>query len=128
MGTYQVPRNVKGEGRILFIFSTKALIYTLIGIGIGFIFVLLFGIVNLPIVGYIFMGICAILGFVIATFKVPDTTAFEITKKTGGENIDDVIKRAFKFRKSGGNIYVYKDEDIEDTVIEENTKSKGGKF
>lgn len=25
---YQIPRNVKGEGRILFIFSTKALIYT----------------------------------------------------------------------------------------------------
>ena len=23
---YQIPRNVKGEGRILFIFSTKALI------------------------------------------------------------------------------------------------------
>lgn len=28
---YQIPRNVKGEGRILFIFSTKALIYTGIG-------------------------------------------------------------------------------------------------
>ena len=25
MGTYNVPRNVKGEGRILFIFSTKSL-------------------------------------------------------------------------------------------------------
>lgn len=25
---YQIPRNVKGEGRILYIFSTKALIYT----------------------------------------------------------------------------------------------------
>ena len=24
MGTYNVPRNVKGEGRILFIFSTKS--------------------------------------------------------------------------------------------------------
>ena len=28
---YPVPRNVKGEGRILFIFSTKALITTGIG-------------------------------------------------------------------------------------------------
>ena len=26
MGTYMIPRNTKGEGRILFIFSTKALI------------------------------------------------------------------------------------------------------
>ena len=32
MGTYNLPRNVKGEGRILFIFSSKALIYTFIGV------------------------------------------------------------------------------------------------
>lgn len=31
MGTYMIPRNTKGEGRILFIFSTKALIYTVVG-------------------------------------------------------------------------------------------------
>lgn len=31
---YQIPRNVKGEGRILFIFSTKALIYTGVGAAI----------------------------------------------------------------------------------------------
>ena len=31
---YQIPRNVKGEGRILYIFSTKALIYTAVGAGI----------------------------------------------------------------------------------------------
>ena len=27
MGTYNIPRNVKGEGRILFIFSGKSMIY-----------------------------------------------------------------------------------------------------
>ena len=31
MGTYMIPRNTKGEGRILFIFSTKALIFTVVG-------------------------------------------------------------------------------------------------
>lgn len=31
MGTYNIPRNVKGEGRILFVFSGKSLIYTVIG-------------------------------------------------------------------------------------------------
>ena len=31
MGTHMIPRNTKGEGRILFIFSTKAMIYTAIG-------------------------------------------------------------------------------------------------
>ena len=37
MGTYNLPRNVKGENRILFIFSTKSLIYTVVAAGIGLI-------------------------------------------------------------------------------------------
>lgn len=32
MGTHMIPRNTKGEGRLLFIFSNKALIYTVVGI------------------------------------------------------------------------------------------------
>lgn len=35
---YQIPRNVKGEGRILFIFSTKALITTGIGAAIRLVY------------------------------------------------------------------------------------------
>ena len=31
MGTHMIPRNTKGEGRILFIFSTKAMIFTAVG-------------------------------------------------------------------------------------------------
>ena len=38
MGTYNLPRNVKGEGRILFIFSSKSIIFTSVGAGIGLIF------------------------------------------------------------------------------------------
>ncbi len=120
MGTYQVPRNVKGEGRILFIFSKKALVYTAIGIGVGFFFMLLFGMIGLDIVGYVMMGILGLLGFLIGTFKMPDTNAFEITKKTGGENIDDVIKRAIKFKRNGNKIYLY--EKPENLSI--NTKEK----
>lgn len=127
MGTYQIPRNVKGEGRILFIFSTKALIYSAVGIGIGFLFVLLFGIINLSIIGYILMVIFALLGFAIATFKVPNTNAFEITKKTGGENIDDVLKRAIKYRTKGGNVYIYKTPEEIKNNIEIKTNEKGGK-
>lgn len=41
MGTYNVPRNVKGEGRILFIFSTKSIIYTAVAGAIGLIFYLI---------------------------------------------------------------------------------------
>ena len=42
---------------------------------------------------------------------MPETTAFEITKKTGGENIDDVILRWIKFKKNGKKIYIYKTEE-----------------
>ena len=42
MRTYNVPRDVKGEGRILYVFSTKALIYTFVGVVIGFFFYLIF--------------------------------------------------------------------------------------
>ena len=123
MGTYQVPRNVKGEGRILFIFSKKALLYTVIGVGVGFLFSLLFSIVGLQIVGYIIMGIFGLLGFLIGTFKMPDTNAFEVTKKTGGEQIDDVIKRAIMFRKNGKRIYVYeKPENLKINI--ESTQDK----
>lgn len=38
MRTYEIPRDYKGEGRILYIFSTKGLIFTCAGAGIGLIF------------------------------------------------------------------------------------------
>ena len=42
MGTYNLPRNVKGEGRILFIFSSKSFLYTIIGGAVGLLFYLFF--------------------------------------------------------------------------------------
>ncbi len=122
MGTYNLPRNVKGEGRILYIFSTKALIYTAIGIGIGVVFYFLFNLIGLGVAGVISIGILGLIGFIIGTFKIPDTNNFEFTKKTGGENIDDVIKRAIKFKMQKNKIYVYqKEEAIEK---EEETKDE----
>ena len=120
MGTYNLPRNVKGEGRILFIFSAKALMYTFFGAGIGFIFYLIFSIMNLSVVGIAIMGILGLIGFIIGTFKMPDSNAFEITKRTGGENIDEVIKRFIKFKLQKNKIYMYKDTNM----IEEDTKDE----
>lgn len=122
MGTYNLPRNVKGEGRILFIFSTKALICTAIGGTIGLVFYFIFSLLNMGGVGLAMMGILGLIGFIIGTFKIPDTTAFEITKKTGGENIDDVIKRAIKFKMQKNKIYVYEKE--KNTKIKEETKDE----
>lgn len=111
MGTYGIPRNVKGEGRILFIFSTKALIYTGIGATIGFVIFYILRFIKLGIIGIILMAILALIGFCIGTFKVPNNSSFELGRKTGGENIDDVIKRAIKFKMKKDKLYVYTKEE-----------------
>ena len=109
MGTYNLPRSVKGEGRILFIFTGKSLIYSAVAGGIGFLFYFLFSMFKLKMVGLIIAGIFVLIGFSIGTFKVPEISKFEFTKKTGGEGIDDIIKRAITFKTKGKKIYVYKE-------------------
>ena len=113
-GPYNIPRNYKGEGRILFIFSTKAFIYTLIGGAIGVPFWLIFRILNLSLFGLIFILFFALLGFIIGTFKIPDNQRFEFTRNVGGESLDDIIIRWIKFKKDGKKIYVYKEEKKDD--------------
>lgn len=111
MATHNIPRNVKGEGRILSIFSTKALIYTVVGGMFGLIFYYLFSLMKLTYVGIAVTLAFAVIGFAIGTFKVPTSTAFDITRKTGGENIDDVILRLIKFKKKKKRIYLYTKEE-----------------
>ena len=111
MQSYEIPRNYKGEGRILYIFSTKGLIYTCIGAGIGLIFYFILKMLGFSMVGLVITLIFGVIGFAIGTLKVPESSAFEITKKTGGENIDDVILRWIKFKKNGNKVYVYKLEE-----------------
>lgn len=114
MGTYNLPRNVKGEGRILFIFTGKSLLYTIAGGGIGVLFYFLFSALKLNMVGIGITIFLALIGFGIGTLKVPNLAKFEFTKATGGENIDDIIKRAIRFRQKGKKIYVYKEEIKDD--------------
>ena len=110
MGTYNLPRDVKGEGRILFIFSAKALVYTAIGAALGLPFYLIFSIVSLGYVGIACIVILGLLGFAIGAFKMPDTSNFKITQSTGGENIDDVIRRGIKFKMQKNRIYIYEND------------------
>ena len=105
MGTYNLPRNVKGEGRILVVFSTKALVYTFVGIVIGLPFYFLMQALKMTLIGVIIMSILGLIGFCIATFKIPDSSAFKFTKSVGGENIDDVIVRFIKFKMAKNRIY-----------------------
>ena len=111
MGTYNLPRNVKGEGRILFIFTTKSIITSTIGGFLGLIFYLLFSALGLTIVGIIITLIFAAIGYAIGTFKIPESSGLAISRKTGGENIDDVLKRYIKFKKNKKKLYVYTKEE-----------------
>lgn len=113
MGTYNLPRNVKGEGRILFVFTGKSMIYTAVGGGFGLIFYFIFSLFNLNMVGLILVAFFALIGFAIGTFKMPDIAKFKFSQKTGGENLDDVIKRAIKFKTKGKKIYIYKEDKVD---------------
>ena len=113
MGSYYIPsNNLKGESRILYIFSTKALIYTIIGMGVGLIFYFILNALGMQFAGIICDVIFGAIGFAIGTFKIPDNKRFEFARKTGGENIDDVVKRWIKFKRKKNKVYIWKEEDI----------------
>lgn len=95
------------------IFSTKSLIASVIGAIIGLVFYYFFKVIfNMGTIGIIIVLIFAAIGYAITTLKVPETNNFEITRKTGGDKMDDVILRAIRFKQKGKRIYVYtKEED-----------------
>ena len=114
MGTYNLPRNVKGEGRILFIFTGKSMIYTVVAGAIGLLFYFILRMFKMNLVGIILVLVFALIGFGIGSLKVPDIAKFEFSKKTGGENLDDIIRRFIKFKTKGKKIYIYKEEEVND--------------
>lgn len=111
MATHMIPRNTKGEGRILYIFSTKAIIYTVVGIVIGLPFYWVLSKLKVPIVGLVIMGILGLIGFSVATFKIPNGSAFKVTRLVGGENIDEIILRYIRFKRKKNKIYITKEEE-----------------
>lgn len=112
MGPYNIPRNVKDEGRILFIFTGKSIIYSAVGAFIGAIFYFILNMFDMKFIGMLMVGIFALLAYCIGTFKVPDIGSFSFTKKVGGEGIDDIIVRAAKFKMKKSKIYIYENEEV----------------
>ena len=110
MGTYTIPRNYKGETRLLYIFTTKSLITTAIGALLGSIFLLIFMALGMKMVGVIIMAVFALIGWMVGAIKIPTIVAFTITKKIGGEPLGEIIIRYFKFRKTR-KIYTYTKEE-----------------
>ena len=83
MGTYQIPRNYRGESRILYIFTVKSLITTAVGAMVGSLFFLLFKSLNMTPIGIGCMAFFAFVGFALGALKVPTIVMFPITKKIG---------------------------------------------
>ena len=112
MGTYIIPRNVKGESRILLFFTPKSFLFMIIGIVIGAILYSILKLAGAGTVGLVLLIVIALISLAIGTLKIPDSKAFDFTKKVGGESLDEIIVRYFKFRKNR-RLYVYSDEKEE---------------
>ena len=110
MGTYYIPRNYRGEARILYIFTFKSLITTLIGAVVGLMFFGLFSMLSLKIVGIIVLAVFSLLGYAIGAFKIPTIHGIPVTKRIGGEPISEIILRYIKFKKNR-KMYTYTKEE-----------------
>lgn len=106
--SYFVPRSVKGETRLLAIFSVKSFAFTaafgLIGGGLWYLGSNLFRMGMLT--GVIITGILGGIGYVIGSAKIPDSPIMGSFQKAGGEYISDILFRFITF-KSRKKIYLY---------------------
>ena len=105
--TYPVPRSVKGESRVLYIFSIKSLMFTIgfgvVGLLVGFIFSMIGWNLGMIIVTVIF----AVIGFGVGSLTIPDSPIVGNLRKAGGEPVSDILIRTFSFNKRK-KIYLYR--------------------
>lgn len=106
--SYVIPRNTKGEGRILMIFTKKSFLWTIISASIGLVTIYpICAILGASLIGLVGILIFGLIGFAIGALKMPNSQNFEILRKTGGEDIDEILLRLLKFKKRGKKIYLY---------------------
>lgn len=98
------------------IFSTKSLIWTAGAAFVGLIFYGLFKSVGLLKIGIGVLILFALIGFVIGTCKMPRIDSLKISRQTEGENLDEIIKRAIKFKMKKNKIYVYAKEEKDNDI------------
>ena len=132
MGTYNIPRNTKGEGRLFYIFSTKALLWTVGGLMAGVVIKTILKAIGslfkaagpFNAVGIIITVLLAIAGFVIGTFKMPKNDRFEITRKAGGISLDKVLIESIKFKFNRVKLFVYDTDELSREEIEHEIDEK----
>jgi len=117
MGSYAIPNNkLKGEGRILFIFTIKSLIFTFVGGLLGVPIYLVLSVVEASgasssaifgpkAVGLLIIAILAAIGYAIGTLKFP-TNNSKLGRNIGGESLDEIVVKYIRFKKNK-KIYSY---------------------
>jgi len=110
MSTHYIPKDLRGETRILLIFTVKSLITTAIFGGVGVIIYFIFKLIGMRIVGLLILAMLALLGYGFGTIKIPKITGLRFTKNIEGDSMDEVFLRFIKF-KSNKKVYTYMKED-----------------
>lgn len=113
--SYYVPRSVKGETRILYIFTIKSFITTVVFGLIGAMIWYVLGALGSNIgmfLGLLITGLFGGIGYVIGAVTIPDVPAMGPLRKAGGENISNILFRLFTFRwRKRIYLYNYKREE-----------------
>lgn len=106
--SYYVPRSAKGESRILYIFSIKSFVTTLVCGGIGALIVFMIkSVIPMSIFTIILLIVpFAVIGYVIGALTIPDVPIMGPLQKAGGENVLDILFRLVSF-KGKKKIYIY---------------------
>lgn len=105
--SYNVPRSAKGESRILYIFTIKSLISTIVFGLIGAIPYLILSAIGMQMAGIVTIVIFAAIGYAMMTLKIPDAPIMGKLRKAGGEQLGDIVWRTITFTKRK-KIYVYR--------------------
>ncbi len=106
--TYTVPRNVKGESRILYIFSVKSIIMIVCCGLVGFLIGQLVAMIGFGTKGLIVCtAIFAVIGWGLGELSIPDTPIVGNLRKAGGEPILSILIRTITFKKRK-KIYIYR--------------------
>ena len=106
--SYYVPRSVRGESRILIIFTLKSFAFTVVFGLVGVLIIMLISTV-IPLNIWIEIIITAIfgsIGYLISAGRIPDIPMMGPFRKAGGEYIYEIIIRFITFKKRR-KIYVY---------------------
>ena len=105
--TYGVPRSAKGESRILYIFTVKSLIVTVITGAIGILPYSILANMGMKGAGIAVVVVFAALGYGFMTLKIPDSPIMGNFRKAGGEQLSDIVFRTITFSKRK-KIYLYR--------------------